>query len=258
MIGLLKTKVMRLKAPDFGVVNVLAYFKALIEVGWFLVQHPSQESLRLAGLILQVKPAYTMVSAKRLINLYQRVQDANRLHVPGDVVECGVWHGGSAAIMGAAVQDDMAFSGRRKLWLFDSFQGLPPPGSNDGDKERKFYFEGWCKGDVDKVESILHRLQFPLDQTAIFPGWFENTLHRAPVEQIALLHVDADWYDSVKLALDTLYDRIAPGGFVVVDDYWVWPGCKKAVDDFLRERQLTGTQLQNVGKLAVYFQKTAS
>jgi hypothetical protein len=253
----LRTNITRLQAPDFGLVNVLGLVKAFFEVGWFFINHPSKQALRLATLIFHVKPTYTMVSAMRLINLYQRVQDANRLNLPGDIAECGVWHGGSAAIMGAAVQDDRAFKGKRKLWLFDSFQGLPPPGKNDGEKEHAFYFEGWCKGDVDKIEQIFHRLDVPWEQATVIPGWFEVTLERAPIEQIAVLHVDADWYDSVKLVLDKLYDRVVPGGFIVIDDYWVWPGCKKAVDDFLQERQLADVRLQNVGKQAVYFRKAA-
>jgi hypothetical protein len=257
VIARLKTNLTRLQAPDFGLVNVLGYIKAVFEVGWLLINHPSKQALRLAGLIFQVKPAYTMVSATRLINLYQRVKDANRLNLPGDIAECGVWHGGSAAMMGAAVQDDSAFTGKRKLWLFDSFQGLPPPGSHDGEKERAFYFEGWCKGDIDKIEQIFRRLHVPWEQATVVPGWFEVTLERAPIEQIAVLHIDADWYDSVKLVLDKLYDRVVPGGYVVIDDYWVWPGCKKAVDDFLHEHQLTDARLQNVGKQAVYFQKAA-
>jgi hypothetical protein len=258
VIARLRTNITRLQAPDFGLVNVLGLVKALFEVGWFLIKQPSSQALRMAWLIFQVKPAYTMVSATRLINLYQRVQDANRLNLAGDIVECGVWHGGSSAMMGAAVQDDSAFIGKRRLWLFDSFQGLPPPGSHDGEKERAFYFEGWCKGDIDKIEQIFRRLHIPWEQATVIPGWFDVTLERAPIEQIAVLHVDADWYDSVKLVLDKLYDRVVPGGFIVIDDYWVWPGCKKAVGDFLQERLLADTPLHNVSKVAVYFQKTTS
>jgi O-methyltransferase len=69
------------------------------------------------------------------------------------------------------------------------------------------------------------------------------------------MHVDADFYDPVKLVLDTFFDRVVPGGFVVIDDYWLYPGCKKAVDEFMQKSQLAGVELHNVGSAAVYFQR---
>jgi O-methyltransferase len=247
-------KLSRLKAPDFIGVKWLTFIKALLETGRFVIRNPAPQSLHLARLILQVKPGYTMVSAARLINLYERVQDANQHSLVGDIVECGVWHGGSGAIMGAACLDQGV---TRNVWLFDSFQGLPRPGEYDGAKEREFYFEGWCKGDTAKVEEIFHRLRIPQEALKIVPGWFDKTLHTAPVDQIALLHIDADWYNSVKMVLEVFYDRVVPGGFIILDDYWFWQGCKKAVDDFLHERQITDIRLHDVARSAAYFQKPA-
>jgi O-methyltransferase len=245
-------KLSRLKAPDFFVVKWLTFIKALLETGLFLIHNPSPQSVHLARLILRVKLGYTMVSAARLVNLYKRVHEANKHDLPGDIVECGVWHGGSGAIMGAACRDDGV---SRSIWLFDSFQGLPRPGVYDGEKEREFYFEGWCKGETDKVEEIFQQLRIPQEALKIVPGWFDKTLHTALIDQIAVLHIDADWYNSVKMVLDAFYGRVVPGGFIVLDDYWFWQGCKKAVDDFLSERQITEIRLHNVARSAVYFRK---
>ena len=95
----------------------------------------------------------------------------------------------------------------------------------------------------------------PLERLKIVPGWFQVTLPKVPIEHIAVLHVDADWYELVKLVLETLYNRVLPGGFVIIDDYYVWPGCKQAVDEFLISQDIEQPLLHNVGGLAVYFQK---
>ncbi len=245
-------KLARLKSPDFAPVQWLSFIKGLPQVALLLLREPGAASARLARLVLQVKSGYTMVSAPRLENLYRRVLDANRLELPGVIVECGCWHGGSGAIMGAACLDSKH---PRELWLFDSFQGLPPPGDKDGQYEHDFFYDGWCKGDTDKVRQIFRRVGVPLDWLKIVPGWFQDTLPRVPIEQIAVLHVDADWYESVKLVLETLYGRVVPGGFVVIDDYHVWPGCKQAVDEFFAANGLEHALLHSVSGLAVYFQK---
>jgi O-methyltransferase len=247
-------KLSRFRSPDFVVIKWLAFFKATIEVLWLLLRHPSARSLRIAQLTLRVKPWYTMLSVPRLVNLYERVADVNAQNLPGDIVECGVWHGGSGAVMAAACLDANI---RRQVWLFDSFQGLPRPGKNDGSMEQDFYFDGWCKGDTDKVREIFDRLKIPPDTLQIVPGWFDATLtaNKPRISQIAVMHVDADFYDPVKLVLDTFFDRVVPGGFVVIDDYWLYPGCKKAVDEFMQKSQLAGVELHNVGSAAVYFQR---
>jgi len=112
----------KLTSTDFLAGRILLSGKALLDLLWFLIRNP-QKSLRLAELILQLIPRYTKVSVKRLINLYRLVQKTNKLNLPGDIVECGVWNGGSAAMMGVADRDDTTSSKVRTLWLFDSFRG---------------------------------------------------------------------------------------------------------------------------------------
>ena len=97
----------KLTSTDFFAGRILLSGKALLDLLWFLIRNPRPKSLRLAGLILQLIPRYTKVSVKRLINLYRLTQKVNKLNLPGDIVECGVWNGGSAAMM--AVADRKAF-----------------------------------------------------------------------------------------------------------------------------------------------------
>ena len=246
----------KLTSTDFLAGRILLSGKALLDLLWFLIRNPRPKSLRLAVLILQLIPRYTKVSVKRLINLYRLVQRTNKLNLPGDIVECGVWNGGSAAMMGVADRDDETSAEVRKLWLFDSFRGLPPPSNKDGKQARETYFQGWCQGETEKVERIFRRFQLSLQHVNIIPGWFDETLRTAGVQTIALLHIDADWYASVKIVLETFYDKVVEGGFVVLDDYWRWPGCREAVTDYLKEHQIQGVVLKKSGSTRRLFSKT--
>lgn len=196
-----------------------------------------------------------MVSARRLINLYDLVQQANALNLSGDIVECGVWNGGSAAIMGAACQDDETQDKVRNFWLFDSFCGLPQPGVQDGKRAQDAYFEGWCQGEIEKVTQIFNQLGLSLGQVKIIPGWFDSTLNATDIKKIALLHIDADWYASVKVVFEELYAKVVEGGFIVLDDYWTWPGCRAAVEDYIKEHQIEGVVLKRIDRHGAYFQK---
>ena len=130
----------KLTSTDFVAGRILLSGKGLLDLLWFLICNPQPKSPRLAALILQLIPKYTNVSVKRLINLYRLIQQVNRLNLPGDIVECGVWNGGSAAMMGVADRDDETSGTARKLWLFDSFRGLPPPSDKDGKQAKEAYF----------------------------------------------------------------------------------------------------------------------
>lgn len=250
-----KLNVLKMISPDFALGKALTFGRALFNVSTLVMTYPSQRSLRVARLIMQVKPRFTMVTSKNLITLYNLVQRANAHGVPGDIAECGVWNGGSAVMMASAMQDADASAPQRALWLFDSFQGLPPPSERDGAAEQEAYFEGWCKGDERNVERAFHSFGLPLHNVTIVPGWFNDTLHTAKVGQIAVLHIDADWYDSVKVVLDNFYDRVAPGGFVMLDDYGYWSGCDRAVADFFAERGITNVAIKQTDHGGAYFQK---
>ena len=97
--------------------------------------------------------------------------------------------------------------------------------------------------------------RYNLAHFLMIAGWFDETLETADLQTIALLHIDADWYASVKIVLEAFYDKVVEGGFVVLDDYWRWPGCREAVTDYLREHQIQGVVLKQVDLHGVYFQK---
>jgi hypothetical protein len=199
---------------------------------------------------------YTLVSPARVHNLYRLARRIEKEHIPGDVLECGVCNGGTAAVLArVATHSRMP----RTVWLFDSFQGMPETTSEDGlsyDGDAAERHIGKEVGDAERVKEVLHKVGADLSRVRIVPGWFEDTLPSASaaISQIALLNIDADWYESVKLCLETFYDRVAPGGFVSLDDYGHWPGCKLAVDDFFRHRQIP-YELNKADYTAHWFRK---
>ena len=175
---------------------------------------------------------HTMCSNARLRGLYRGVHDIVVRNVPGDVVECGSARGGSAALMGLALRK---LGAQRKIWLFDTFEGLPAPSANDPDREIADLFTGTCVGTVDEVRGLFTQLDI-LQGAEFVQGLFQDTLPATPISQIAFLHIDGDWYESVKTCLDHLYDKVAPGGIIQLDDYGYWQGARKAVDEFVRDR----------------------
>jgi predicted O-methyltransferase YrrM len=198
--------------------------------------HNSLASDAFARTYRTVRP-YTMSGDARLRGLYQAVQHMAERKIPGAVVECGTARGGSAALLGLAMRE---FNARRPLWVFDTFEGIPPPTAADPDYEIAREYTGSFRGELADVTSLFEQLQI-LDDATLIKGRFEETVPRTDTGAIAVLHLDGDWYESVKVCLDHLYDRVSPGGIVQIDDYGHWEGARKAVDEFLAARRIAVT-----------------
>jgi O-methyltransferase len=202
-----------------------------------------------------VRP-FTMLSRPRLSILFEFVQYVNACAVPGAIVECGVWKGGAVGMMANACQH---FGDIRDLHLFDAFDDICEPDSRmDGERAVReaggidhakgrlepltgVYDRRGGHGTVDACKRLIEgATHYPSNKVRFHQGWFQNTMAEGvpDVRQIAILRIDADWYASTKICLDTLYDRVSTGGVVIVDDYGGYDGCRKAVDEFLRSREL--------------------
>ena len=184
-----------------------------------------------ASLYRQIRTE-TMCSVGRLRGLYRALRYVARGDIAGDVVECGCARGGSAALMALTLRQ---LGSRRNLWLFDTFEGLPAPSREDPDFEIADLFTGTCVGTLGEVRQLFDRLNIADDVTFV-KGLFQETLPITPLSRIAVLHIDGDWYESVKVCLDSLYDKVVPGGIIQLDDYGYWQGARKAVDEFLEMR----------------------
>jgi predicted O-methyltransferase YrrM len=186
------------------------------------------------GFYRRVRPM-TMSNSRRLRGLYSAVRHAIQTDVAGDVVECGTARGGSAALMGLTLK---AHDNRdRKIVAFDTFAGLPPPTHDDPDYDIAQRYTGSCIGTLEQVSAFFTALGIR-DRAVFVQGLFQATLPEARLGPISVLHVDGDWYESVKTCLDHLYDKVSPGGVIQIDDYGWWQGAAKAVDEFFKARAI--------------------
>jgi O-methyltransferase len=208
----------------------------------------------------------TQLSYERLVTLYQQVAYLERNRLPGALVECGVWRGGAAAMM--ALANLAEGSERRMLHLFDSFKGMPEPDlARDGEEALRWAGQrgdgslvstGVNVASPEEVRSlIIGRIGYPASSVVIHRGWFQDTLPvaRPRIGPIALLRVDADWYESTLVALEHLFDLVIPRGVVVIDDYGAFEGCRRATDEFLA-RHAPDAYLHHIDYTGRYFIKT--
>jgi O-methyltransferase len=220
----------------------------------------NSEGLKKAATVFKMMP-YSLVGTSGLEATYDVVYAAEQDQLPGSIVECGVAQGGSAALMALVAA---RFGNRRAIWLLDSFEGLPAPTGDDfvdgktGPHVRELP-PGSCLGLQEQVEALLFdKLKLDRQRITLVKGWFEHTIapHVDQVGTIAVLRIDADWYESVKSCLDNLYDSVVPGGYVIIDDYDTCFGARKAVDEFLGDRDLQ-VELIHDGRGGCHFVKPA-
>lgn len=184
--------------------------------------------------------AYTMTSLERRASLLGAIDHLVKHRVAGDIVECGVWRGGSTMLAAWALQarGDTA----RHLYLYDTFEGMNEPTEADlsvsGESARSQLArtaqgEGvWCEASLDDVTANLALTGYPADRMHFVQGQVEQTLPAMMPERIALLRLDTDWYESTRHELEHLYPRVVEGGILIVDDYGHWQGARRAVDEY--------------------------
>lgn len=155
--------------------------------------------------------------------------------IPGDIVECGIGYSRTFQLLALLTQAE----GRgRTLWGFDSFQGFPEPTPEDASPRNPKKGE-WKVITVADLKQILHLIrltpEFIAKQVKVSPGFFDTTLPKAPIKDIALLHLDVDLYGSYQTCLKELFPKVVPGGVVLFDEYGsdkTFPGARKAIDEY--------------------------
>jgi O-methyltransferase len=178
--------------------------------------------------------ALSMSGLVRLSNFQQCIETVIRDGIAGDIVEAGVWRGG-ASILARAVLQSLGVDDR-VVWLVDSFAGLPAPDAARYPRDRDLDLSriDYLRASLEDVQENFRRFGLLDAQVRFVKGWFRDTLPTIEIGKIAVARLDGDLYESTMIGLENLYPRISPGGFVILDDYFLISQCRAAVDDFRR------------------------
>jgi|SRR5882672_1383124 len=198
--------------------------------------------------------ALTMVGVKRLDNLQFCVETVLKDGIPGDFIETGIWRGGAVILMRAILKAHGVTD--RVVYGADSFEGLPKPdaGSYPADSGDRHWTYDELAVSLEQVSANVDRYGLLDDQVRFLKGWFKDTLPRAPIERLAVARLDGDMYESTMQALEVLYPKLQPGGFLIVDDYGAVEGCKRAIEDY-RGRSGITEALVPIDWAGVYWRK---
>ena len=183
--------------------------------------------------------AHTMIGLPRLDNLQYCVEQVLKERVPGDLIETGVWRGGASIFMRGILKAHG--DTERKVWVADSFEGLPPADIARYPKEftGNLHDAGVLAISLEDVRRNFERYDLLDDQVRFLKGWFRDTLPVAPIQQLAVMRLDGDLYESTMDGLVHLYPKLSPGGFAIIDDYNALQACNDAVADYRREHGIT-------------------
>jgi predicted O-methyltransferase YrrM len=196
--------------------------------------------------IRAVKP-FTLTSPERIQALLAATRYVVQADIPGEIVECGVWLGGS--MMAVARTLGRMGESSRNLYLFDTFEGMTAATAKDRDYRGKDAAQMmarapgtaddvWAIGPLETVRKNMTSTGYPSERIHYKVGRVEDTLPREAPDQIALLRLDTDWYESTRHELETLFPRLVPGGVLIIDDYGHWEGAKRAVDEYIQSHDV--------------------
>lgn len=223
--------------------------KTLARMGWELVHSATRDAAAVADLspadqaiVAKVAP-FTLTSLDRRAGLILAVDHLVKQGIAGDIVECGVWRGGSMMAVALALMARGDTS--RHLYLYDTYEGMSEPTAADrshtgesaqAQLDRTQRGEGvWCEAGLDDVQANMWSTGYPRDRIHFIQGKVENTIPARVPGAIALLRLDTDWYESTRHEMQHLYPRLQSQGVLIIDDYGHWQGARQAVDEYFAE-----------------------
>jgi len=194
--------------------------------------------------------SYTVTSVERMYALYNAIKYLVENNINGDFVECGVWRGGSAMLVAKYLEIKKVDN--RKIYLYDTFEGMSKPNEKDidvkGNKAMSSFSKlstgedssNWCDVNIEEVEKNMYSTGFAKDNIFLVKGKVEDTIPATiPENKISLLRLDTDWYESTKHELLHLYPMLIKNGVLIIDDFGHWEGAKKAVIEYFKETNQT-------------------
>ena len=202
-------------------------------------------------------PTYadSMIGLKRMNNIEYCVNKVIEENVPGDLIETGVWRGGSVIFMAALLRDKNVTD--RNIWVADSFEGLPKPDAEKyaADKGDIHYIHPELAISIETVKENFNKYDLLGDNIKFLKGWFKDTLPTAPIEKLAVMRLDGDMYESTMDGLVNLYPKLSKGGYAIIDDWGVVPACKEAVLDYRKEHGITD-EIVTIDGSGVYWKRS--
>lgn len=205
---------------------------------------------------------YTLTSPERMYSLFKSIEYITKSKIPGCIIECGVWKGGSTMV----ILESLKHFGdtERYMYLFDTFEGMAPPEKEDADLDgvhalQHLPLEGWkenCAVSLEDVTQNVNLTGYPVDKIFYKKGMVEDTIDHGTFKnqcdhQIALLRLDTDWYSSTKHELENLYPILVKNGVLIIDDYGHWKGAKQATDEYFKEIPILLNRIDYTGRIGI-------
>ena len=205
---------------------------------------------------------YTMTSKERMYSLYKSVEYIINSKIPGNFVECGVWRGGSTMLIAYTLLELNATN--RKIYLYDTFQGMTKPAEDDylvsnknvhasdnWKKEQRKNYNKWCYASLSEVKNNMALTKYPENNIIFIKGKVEETIPKTIPSKIAILRLDTDWYESTKHELIHLFPLVSKNGVLIIDDYGCWAGSKKAVDEYFSNKSILLNRIDDPGRIGI-------
>lgn len=212
----------------------------------------------------------TMTSPERILALCNAVDYLVENRIAGDIVECGVWRGGSMASVAKTLMQHGA--DHRTLWMYDTYDGMSEPTAEDVDfqgysaeslmaqQARSDAKSVWCCSPLDQVKLTMAETGYPTEAIRFVEGKVEETLPDYQPDKIALLRLDTDWYESTRCELEYLFPKLVPGGVLIIDDYGHWEGCRRAVDEYFQKNSIPMllNRIDYTGRIGIHCPATST
>lgn len=212
------------------------------------------------GDIYRACASYTVKTTTKtsLYALYKGAEYVVRNNIPGDIVECGVWKGGSAMLIAYTLLKMR--EPHRKIYLYDTYAGMIEPTEEDTaipdgtpalQKWRKNKFSDWGRIPLEEAESNVRSTGYPRENLIFVKGQVEHTIPNIMPAQISLLRLDTDWYESTRHEFVHLYPRLSQHGVVVIDDYGYWAGAKRAADEYFLNQPILLNRINETVRIGI-------